>query len=659
MMKCALPFGLAARNPLWPEAHWNLTGLFGHDRLILQVFSVLQERFGCRLNFDAIHGSPQVPWNCGRFSIVPVPTEQALGAMGGTFNDVGIGVLYTFTNHLLEKSDLENRACNLLLEAIDNGRGLNGVILASYLLYDYVRRRHPGLKLTASIIKVTEEEGRGNLGYYRSVLQRFDSVMLHPDDGFKYDLLDQLDRDKIEILVNEDCAFRCPNRVKDYEVMATVLKAAPVDSDDNPYTLMERRHCRMPLRRVTSAVRSCNFSTAEMLRVYEMGYRRFKLQGRQNMPATFLFDLLRFAVEPEILAPVIFKSFVSGQAGQRAGEAVRKIHAACQEAGSPDGVVLDNDEGRRADSVVVRPMVVEVPAVVGHRLPTGEGARHPLWPDARWRIGGLSVHGRLLRDVLAVLTDRFECHLNIDGVCGGLSVSWNGLPRPQVRKVNFDAWAETVGRFNDLGIGVYCVFKSHRLVPGDLADETCNRILEILDNGRALNGCILASDLLADHIRSGHPELKLTASVVRTATEGGCGQADDYKAMTERFDTVVLCPEDGLDDELLEQLDRDRIEMLINEDSALGGAADAGQRGSPAPRATLAADFRSCNFATAELKRVYDLGYRRFRLRSSSDSPNVFLYDVLRYTLEPNLLLPVIFKSFTNDWAELHKRRGA
>jgi len=208
-------------------------------------------------------------------------------------------------------------------------------------------------------------------------------------------------------------------------------------------------------------------------------------------------------------------------------------------------------------------------------------------------------------------------------------------------------------------MGLCCVFNSPRVAPADLEDETGNRILEILDHGSRLNGVALASDLLADHIRSRHPELKLTASAVRTMTEGGCGQAKHYKAMAERFDTVVLCGEDGFDYELLEQLDGERMEILVNEDSAWGESPGADQGESSTPRQTLAPDFRSRNFTTAELKRVYDLGYRRFWLQSSSSNPNVFLYDVLRYMLEPNLLLPVIFKSFTNDWAELHKRGGA
>ena len=654
-MIAQLPSGLAARNPLWPEARWNLTGLFVHDLLTLQVFSLLHERFGCHLKFDSIHGAPNVPWNCGRFSATPVPTSKALEAMVSTFNDVGIGVFFTFTNHLLDKNDLDDRTCNRLLESIDNGLGLNGVILASDLLYDHIRQRHPELKLTASIIKVTEERGRGNVAYYQSVLPRFDSVMVHPDDGFNCDLLDHLDRDKIEIMVNENCAFQCPNRVKDYEVMAQVLKAGEPPGPDNAYMAMERRHCRMPLKKLTSAIQSCNFPAAHLLRVYEMGFRRFKLQGRQDMPATFLFSLLRFAIEPEILAPVIYKAFISGHVSRLAAEAVTKTRAAYQRASDAARAAAGGDGARQGDLAPTRPMIVQAPVVAGHGLPTGVETRHPLWPDACWTIEGMSTHGRLIREMLALLADRFDGRPNVERVCGGLGAAWNGAPQSGAGGMNMELWAQTVRQFNDMGVGVCCLFNDTRIASADLNDEMGNRILEILDDGSGLNGVGLASDVLADHIRSRHPGLTLTASAVKTMAEGGGGRVEYYQSLAKRFDTVALCSEDGFDEALLVQLDRDRIEILVNEDAPWCGAADGGPMGSVdrrgTPMSALDAGVRSRNFTTAELKRVYDLGYRRFRLQSAGRNPNLFLYDILRYTLEPNLLLPVVFKSFTNDWA--------
>ncbi|HDZ20764.1 hypothetical protein LCGC14_0525260 [marine sediment metagenome] len=657
-MTDSLPFGYQARNPLWPEAHWNLTGLFVHDQLILQVYSVLEDRYGCHLNLDSIHGAPEVPWNCGRISTVRVPTPEALEAMVRSFNDVGIGVYFTFSNHLLDKSDLANANCNMLLEGIDNGLGLNGVILASDLLLDYVRQRHPELRLTASIVKVTEEEGRGDLGYYRSVLKRYDGVMVHPDDGFEYDLLEQLDREKTEIMVNEDCAYLCTHRINDYQVMAELIKSGLPDASDLEYEYTRKKYCRAPGGRLTPVVRSCNFSMAHLLRVYEMGFRRFKLQGRQNMPGTFLFDLLRFSVEPELLTPVIFKAFVSGQVTRQALESVRNVRRAhLQEAktGVPASTAV---EACPAEPAPALPTVVGPAIMAGTGLPTGMEGRHPLWPDGRWSIEGLTAHGQVIRNVLGVLTEELKCQTSVDGVYGELQVRWNGLPRSARSRLNLAGWAEVVGRFNKMDIGVFCIFNSHQLQSADLGDESGNGILEILDHESRLNGVEVASDVLADHIRSRHPELRLSASLAKTIAEGGCGQAEHYNALAERFDVVAVSPSDGFDLDLLARLDRDRIEIVVNDDAPWGSTPEGGQDESSTPRARLAPGPRSRNFTVMELKRVYDLGYRRFRLRNASASPNVFLYDILRYMVEPTLLLPVILKSFTNDWAELHKRRG-
>ena len=230
-----LPFGQAARHPLWPEARWNLSGLFIHDRPILDVFLVLKEQFGCHLDIDSIHGSPGVLWNSGRLVQTPVPHPQAIEAMIRALNTAGIGVYYTFTNHLLVDDDLADPTCNRMLQMIDNGNGLNGVILASDILFDHVRREHPDLKLTASIVKVSMEEGRGKADYYHELVGRFDSVMLHPDDGYNVSLLDQLDREKLEILVNENCAMGCSGRNEDYELMAMLQKGhhkVALDDDD-------------------------------------------------------------------------------------------------------------------------------------------------------------------------------------------------------------------------------------------------------------------------------------------------------------------------------------------------------------------------------------------------------------------------------------------
>ena len=313
-----MPCGRAALHPAWPEASWNLSALFTHDLITLHALGMLKERFDCRPAIDAIHGSLPLPWNGGRISHVPTTNPAAVKTPLKNFNGEGIGVYYTFSNHLLGQEDLADKACNRLLDAIDNGTGLNGVIVASDLLFDYIRRGHPALKLTASIVKAAVENGKGDVDYYRKQAERFDSVMVHSDDGFNLDLLDQLDREKMEILVNENCVRNCTVREKHYTLLATEQRTGGKSQQEG---------CLMPLTELDGKNLSCNMTDEEFKSVYDMGFRRFKLQGRCDKVWQYLYDFSRYLLEPTLVAPVFFKHIVAVQSAYLARDARAKLRA--------------------------------------------------------------------------------------------------------------------------------------------------------------------------------------------------------------------------------------------------------------------------------------------------------------------------------------------
>jgi len=316
--------GEEALHPLWPKARWNVSGLFVHERVLLNAFLILAYRYDCPLPIESLHGAPSVAWNSGRVTRIPArvgPFERVTRL----FNQEQIGIFLTFSNHAIAREQLADPVCNQLLQTIDNGAGLNGVILASDTLYDYVRERHPALKLTASIVKVTMEHGRGRADYYHSLAERFDSVMLHPDDGFDLELLGQLNRDKTEILVNENCALHCPIREEHYELLAAQqLNGRPEDA--RATTEHETTRCPMPAVHLDGHRRSCNFSTDELKAVYDLGYRRFKLQGRADRPHALICDTLRFMLEPDRVYPVVLKSFLQGLATPHGDTLMQEIY---------------------------------------------------------------------------------------------------------------------------------------------------------------------------------------------------------------------------------------------------------------------------------------------------------------------------------------------
>ncbi len=329
-----MPRGQAALHPLWPEARWNISGLFVFDSVLLGFLTILKDRFDCTPTIDGVHGAPNVLWNSGRPNEITTPKPEHIQAMVEFYNARGIGVYFTFSNHLLDAADMDDPVCNQMLEAINTGRGLNGVILASDRLFDHVKGRYPDLKLTASIIKVAVENGGGRRDYYEQQCERFDSVMLHPDDAFRLDLLADLDRETIEVIVNENCVHHCPIRPFHYKLMVEqyherkrAREAGEIYDDEAAQKLLRDEKgnvCGIPAMRLDGHNRSCNLADDELEAIYALGYRRLKLQGRGDANPAFVFDLTRFILEPRIIQPVLYKSFVMGCADKLLQEVMKQ-----------------------------------------------------------------------------------------------------------------------------------------------------------------------------------------------------------------------------------------------------------------------------------------------------------------------------------------------
>lgn len=322
-----LPLAGAALHPDWPEARFNVSGMFTHHRLILELISMAQQTLNCRLPIESIHGAPAVLWNAGRPSAAPFSAPDFTSLLNTLYSH-NIGYYPTFTNHLLESADLKDPRSNYILDAINQRPDLNGVILSSDLLSKYIAEKYPALRQVASIVKVTFEKGQGRPDYYHQLGQRFSRYVVHPDDCRDLHLLNQLDRDQAEIIVNENCAIHCPQRAHHYDAYARwqkLVNAPQVPAalnSINPVT--ERRfveqemvqikgRCQAPLDLdcLAKQNRSCYLSSSETKAVYDLGFRHFKLQGRADDPIFYAYDLVHFLLEPQFVAQLFYKTLLS------------------------------------------------------------------------------------------------------------------------------------------------------------------------------------------------------------------------------------------------------------------------------------------------------------------------------------------------------------
>lgn len=285
-------------NPHMPDAHWDVSGAFVNDVELIGLFDFFAQ-WGKRL-FHIVHGSPQFIWNSGRVQERFNCSPEQVRAAGVHYVRRGVGIHFTFTSTTLRTEDVNDEFGNALLNflQLSNLNGLNAAIVASDVLEQHIRTNYPQVGLVSSILKVTQDGGKGNADYYKELASRFDKVMLHPDDAYNFGLLKQLDdKDKYEIIVNEYCVRGCPIRKKHYEYLSNMSKHRK--SYDKSFNALQATNGCTSLK--TLLFDDKKYSTAlsgqELQRVYDLGFRHFKIQGRGLPNAlSVVLDLLRLTL---------------------------------------------------------------------------------------------------------------------------------------------------------------------------------------------------------------------------------------------------------------------------------------------------------------------------------------------------------------------------
>lgn len=243
------------------------------------------ECFYDNIEIGAVYGCfPGALWNGGRVCHGYTRREQVLTVLK-EYNDRKIPCRFTFTNSLLQEKHLYDTFCNMCLELADNG--LNEVLVNSPLLEEYIRKNYPNYKIILSTtreIKTVEEiEKEAKKDYYIIVLDKsFNNT----------DLLEKLnDRDKYEILIDSFCMDSCPNSTKHYrEVSRAQLE---FDSADFPM-------CPAINRDFYEFLGNETFITVEDLygKYFQMGYNKFKLDGRAFNVYTVIESYMYYLVKP-------------------------------------------------------------------------------------------------------------------------------------------------------------------------------------------------------------------------------------------------------------------------------------------------------------------------------------------------------------------------
>ncbi len=226
---------------------------------------------------------PGISWNGGRFNrrIGTLSVPQLLDSIR-RLNERNIGFNFTFNSTLLTDSQLDDDVPNAVLQACRSP--LNGVICASYLLSQYIQESYPEYRRTLSCIlsyhHVHELDG---------LFDPFDMIVLPEDLNPDFDYLKHLRcLQKIEVILNSSCVYKCPYRVRHYQLvhadMQREARGEAVRERDDPCVKLFKTKKDWVVDNDRLTVDK-QFVFPELLPAYlTLGVRHFKFLDRQQPP---------------------------------------------------------------------------------------------------------------------------------------------------------------------------------------------------------------------------------------------------------------------------------------------------------------------------------------------------------------------------------------
>lgn len=299
-----LPQGISAAT--FPDAVYNVPGLFQFSSLIYRYLDYAEKKFGFRIPIRYLYGAPPVKWNGGRLLLrQKVPAWSAIEDEIHNIASKGIIPLVTFSNALLSKSDLANSLCNVILRSVEEVSG--GAIVSSDIMFRYIKEHYPGIRLHASVIMCAAERNR-TVTYYQELSSQYDHYVVHPDDLFDISLLQEIPCQNAELLINERCFRDCSIRSEHYmSISREQISRITHPAVDEKFL----NHCAAvpEHKQLDAKCRNISLSIVETRQLLDLGFKTLKLQGRTDDLPVFFFDLMRYTLEPEVAFPAMFPAF--------------------------------------------------------------------------------------------------------------------------------------------------------------------------------------------------------------------------------------------------------------------------------------------------------------------------------------------------------------
>lgn len=236
--------------------------------------------------FDSFSGSD---WSGGRERSNTKLTNEEINEVASFYKDMDIGFNIIMSNHLNNDltggfmDKLSSEYDEYILQQFHDER--NGVIICNENLAIYLKRNYPKYKINYSVInsyihKITYVSEAEAIDFYKDKVDKFDKVTIPLEFQKNFNILDELDTSKVEVILNDECGHGC-NRALHYDIISS--ENEPNSRD----TKKLRRNCVM----FDFEKRGPNATEDDIYRWLAHGITKFKLLER-TMPLDLIEEVL-------------------------------------------------------------------------------------------------------------------------------------------------------------------------------------------------------------------------------------------------------------------------------------------------------------------------------------------------------------------------------
>lgn len=289
--------------------YWNIGGAFSQKELFDKFLVIMGFVRPSDIKFAFYDSPSDLIWQGGRVNIPYNFYDRDFVELIESYNTRDASFHYVFSNELVEKKHLGDKRGNYFLESLHNDK--NGVIVSSEVLADYIRKKYPKYKL---ILSLTKKRDKNPKDWFNKMLDRFDIVVLRPEEANEEFLSQFNDVSRFEVLVNEICKWNCVYKDKHY----SMINNANMSGDQNLIKVAQEfcvynhiQHAKLNIDDLIY-MKDCRMTQEHINKLKDIGIRNWKFSARQISPEVVYMDLNKYILEPMGINHIIWSLLKSG-----------------------------------------------------------------------------------------------------------------------------------------------------------------------------------------------------------------------------------------------------------------------------------------------------------------------------------------------------------